>query len=351
MTRVQWSEAHIADQHGRVALITGANSGIGFEAARALAQRGAHVVLACRSPERAADAEARIHQLAPSATVEALRLDLSDLDSIDAAANEFATRHDRLDLLINNAGLAMLTRSTTAQGFESQYGVNHLGHFALTAKLLPALLAVEGSRVVTISSYVHRLGRMDFDDLHGVRRYSASGAYAQSKLANLLFTAELSRRLEAARTTTTAVAAHPGASATNLGHDNPGPLSAAFRTARPLLERFLQSPADGALPTLRAATDPAAMGNDFYGPLGRFETSGSAAKVTRSRRARDEDAARHLWQLSVAETGADYGVLDVQGPSAASVATPRSAARSITTTSAPALHPPREHPRTTETRK
>jgi NAD(P)-dependent dehydrogenase (short-subunit alcohol dehydrogenase family) len=213
-------------------------------------------------------------------------------------------------LLINNAGLAMLPRSTTAQGFEAQLGVNHFGHFALTARLLPALLAAEGSRIVSISSYVHRFGRMNFQDLQRERRYSASGAYAQSKLANLLFTAELDRRLKAAGTSTIATAAHPGASATNLGHDNPGPLGAVFQRVRPLLNHILQSPADGALPTLRAATDPAAVGNDFYGPYGRFQSSGSATKVSRARRANDERAALRLWEMSTAATGADYGVLD-----------------------------------------
>jgi NAD(P)-dependent dehydrogenase (short-subunit alcohol dehydrogenase family) len=152
----KWSETDIGDQSGRVVLVTGANSGIGFEAARALAAHGAHVVLGCRNPQRAADAESNIRELAPAATVEVLRIDLSDLDSIQTASDEFAERRDRLNLLIKNAGLAMQPRSTTAQGFEAQLGVNHLGRFALTARLLPALLAVEGSRVVSISSYVHR---------------------------------------------------------------------------------------------------------------------------------------------------------------------------------------------------
>lgn len=310
MSSAKWSERDVGDQSGRVVLVTGANSGIGFEAARALAAHGAHVVLGCRNPQRAADAQSRIRELAPAGTVEILGIDLSDLDSIEAASDDFAIRHDRLDLLINNAGLAMLPRSTTAQGFEAQLGVNHFGHFALTARLLPALLAVEGSRVVSISSYVHRFGRMNFEDLHGERRYSASGAYAQSKLANLLFIAELDRRLKAAGTSTIATAAHPGAASTNLGHDNPGPLSAVFQRVRPLLNRVLQSPADGALPTLRAATDPAAVGNDFFGPYGRFQSSGSATKVSRARRAHDERAALRLWEMSTAATGADYGVLD-----------------------------------------
>lgn len=306
----RWSEADIGDQSGRVALVTGANSGIGFETARALAQHGAHVVLGCRNPQRAADAAARIDDLAPRGTVEILRIDMDDLDSISAAAAEFTARHDRLDLLINNAGIAMLPHSTTAQGFESQFGVNHLGPFALTARLLPILLRTEGSRVVAITSYTHRLGRMRFEDLHGERRYSASGAYAQSKLANLLFIAELDRRLRAVGASTIAVAAHPGLSDTNLGHDNPGLLNRVVNGLRPVLSRVMQDPVDGALPTLRAATDPAAVGNDLYGPHGRFESSGSAHKVSRSARARDERAARTLWALSVAATGTDFGVLD-----------------------------------------
>jgi len=310
VTTSRWSEADIGDQYGRVALITGANSGIGFETARALAQHGAHVVLGCRNPQRAAEAAARIDTLSPRGTVESLRIDMGDLDSIAAATAEFTAHHERLDLLINNAGIAMLPRSTTVQGFESQFGVNHLGPFALTARMLPTLLRTDNSRVVAVTSYTHRWGRMRFQDLHGERRYTASGAYAQSKLANLLFTTELDRRLRAAGASTIAVAAHPGLSATNLGHDNPGLLNSAMNRLRPLLGHVMQDPADGALPTLRAATDAAAVGNDLYGPYGRFESSGSARMVSRSSGSRDERAARMLWALSVAATGADYAILD-----------------------------------------
>jgi NAD(P)-dependent dehydrogenase (short-subunit alcohol dehydrogenase family) len=310
----RWSEADIGDQSGRVALVTGANSGLGFETARALAQHGAHVVLGCRNPQRAAEAAARIDALSPRGTVEILPIDMGDLTVIDAAASDFVARHDRLDLLINNAGIALVPRSTTPQGFESQFGVNHLGPFALTARLLPTLLRTDGSRVVAITSYMHRLGRMSFADLHGERRYSASGAYTQSKLANLLFTTELDRRLRAVGATTIAVAAHPGLTATTLGHDSASPLGRLLNGLRPILRHVMQDPADGALPTLRAATDAAAAGNDLYGPYGRLESSGSAHTVSRSALSRDEHAAQKLWQLSVAATGADFGVLDQNLP-------------------------------------
>jgi NAD(P)-dependent dehydrogenase (short-subunit alcohol dehydrogenase family) len=312
MSSQKWSESDISDQTGRVALVTGANSGIGFEAARALAQHGAHVVLACRNPERAANAQSRIIEVDPHASLEILPLDLGDLDSVAEAAAGLIRRHDRLDLLINNAGVAMPPKGTTAQGFEPQFGINHLGHFALTARLLPLLVDVEGSRVVSIASFAHRVARMNFDDLNAQRHYAPARSYAQSKLANLLFVSELDRRLRSADVPTIALAAHPGASSTNLGQDNPGKSAVALleRALLPLVHRFLQTPAAGALPTLRAATDPAAVGNDYYGPLGRLESAGSAVKVGRSRRANDRAAAVRLWEASVAATGADYSRLE-----------------------------------------
>ena len=221
-----WSEDHIGDQSGRVALITGANSGIGFEAARALAQHGAHVVLACRNDEKAAEAQEAIDATAPSGGTEVLIIDMGDLDSISEAAAKFAATHERLDMLVNNAGLMATPEQQTAQGFEMQFGVNHLGPVALTAPLLPRLLSTEGSRVVAISSNGHKPGRIDFDDLMGRTKYSAWGAYFQSKLANLLFTRELQRRLAAADATTIAVAAHPGDRAPTSGTRAPEGCSA-----------------------------------------------------------------------------------------------------------------------------
>jgi len=307
-----WTEADVPDQSGRVALITGANSGIGYEAARVLAARGATVVLGCRDPARAEDARARIAAGAPDATVEVLPVDLADLDRVTVAAAAFLAGHDRLDLLINNAGLMAIPRRTTVQGYEMQLGVNHLAHFALTGRLLDRLLATPGSRVVSISSQGHRPGRIDFDDLQSERSYGPWTAYFQSKLANLLFVAELQRRLLAAGSSTMALAAHPGGSRTNLGNENPGGVVNAIGWAgRPLIERFfLQSAAMGALPTLRAATDPHVVGGEYFGPDGLGEQRGHPKVVGRSRRARDEVTARRLWSVSETLTGVHYAALD-----------------------------------------
>jgi NAD(P)-dependent dehydrogenase (short-subunit alcohol dehydrogenase family) len=308
--RNPWTENDIPDQSVRVALVTGANSGIGFETARALAGHGAHVVLGCRDPDRGADARARLQALVPSGSVDLLAIDLADLASVSAASTELSQRHDRLDLLVNNAGVMATPEGVTAQGFETQIGINHLGHVALTAHLLPALLAAPESRVVTVSSQGHRTGRIDFDDLNSRRRYSPWRAYSQSKLANLLFTFELQRRLHASGASTIAVAAHPGSASTNLGHENPGGVvNTAFAWLRPLAFRLLQGAAMGALPTLRAATDPTVRGGDYYGPDGFMQQRGHPVKVGTSARARDTTVAARLWEVSVSATGADYSVL------------------------------------------
>lgn len=309
---MKWTEADVPDQTGRTALITGANSGIGFEAARALAEHGARVVLACRSRSKADDAVSAIATTAPGADVSVLELDLADLDQVTVAAATFAAGHDRLDLLINNAGLMAIPKQTTVQGYEMQFGVNHLAHFGLTGRLLDRLLATPGSRVVSISSQGHRPGRIAFDDLQSERGYGPWKAYFQSKLANLLFTAELQRRLSAADAATLALAAHPGGSRTNLGHENPGGIvNTVAMAGRPIIERvFLQSAAMGALPTLRAATDPAVIGGEYFGPDGLGEQRGHPRVVGRSKRAEDEMAARRLWEVSEELTGVRYAALD-----------------------------------------
>lgn len=305
----RWTEDDIPDQTGRTVLITGANSGIGFEAARALAQHGAHVVLACRSRPKADEAVERIEATGPSGTVEVLELDLADLGSIADASQTFLDTHERLDALINNAGLMATPRQRTAQGFEMQFGVNHLGHFALTGHLLPTMIATGAGRVVSISSQGHRPGRIHFDDLNSERRYSPWPAYFQSKLANLLFTRELQRRLAAAGADVIAVAAHPGVSSTNLGHEPSGMLSSLMQKGRPLFDRFVsQSAAMGALPTLRAAVDPDVAGGDYFGPDGFGEQRGHPVKVGMSARARDDEAARRLWTESEALTAVSYPV-------------------------------------------
>ena len=295
----KWTEADIPDQTGRVALVTGANSGIGFEAARALAEHGATVLLGCRNPAKATDALARIQAAAPDATVEILPLDLADLASIHAAADDVAARFDRLDLLINNAGVMALPKLSTNDGFEMQFGTNHLGHFALTGHLLPLLLRTPDSRVVSVSSTGHRMGRISFDDLTGDKRYHRWLRYGQSKVANLLFTYELQRKLAAAQSATIAVACHPGGSNTNLAHD----AGLLMKLAQPAANLVMQSAAMGALPTLRAATDPAVHGGDYYGPDGIGEMRGHPKLVSSNSYSKRTDIAAELWTVSEELTG------------------------------------------------
>jgi len=268
----KWTAADIPDQTGRTAVITGANTGLGYETAAVLAGRGARVVLAVRNLERGKQAVARITAATPGAEVELQELDLTSLESVRAAAAQLRSGHDRIDLLINNAGVMYTPRSTTKDGFELQFGTNHLGHFAFTGLLLDRLLPVAGSRVVTVSSMGHRIrAAIHFDDLQWEHRYSRVGAYGQSKLANLLFTYELQRRL-APHGTTIAVAAHPGGSNTELMRNLPRPIAAASSL---LVEPLMQSADLGALPTLRAATDPGVLGGQYLGPDGFQEIRGS----------------------------------------------------------------------------
>ena len=301
-TRELWTAADVPDQAGRTAVITGANSGIGFETARVLAEHGAAVVLACRDAGQAKDAAARIAVTAPQAAVTVVRLDLASLASVREAADEIRASHDTLDLLINNAGLMVPPPGVTADGFELQIGTNHLGHFALTGLLLDRLLPVEGSRVVTVSSNSHRSGRIHVDDLQSAGRVAG---YGQSKLANLLFTYELQRRLAAADARTAALAAHPGTSSTELTRNMPAALQMANRA---IGWTFTQSAQMGALPTLRAATDPAARGGEYYGPGGRFELKGYPRRVQSSARSHDESTQRWLWQESERLTSVTYPV-------------------------------------------
>jgi NAD(P)-dependent dehydrogenase (short-subunit alcohol dehydrogenase family) len=297
-----WSAADVPSQAGRTAVVTGGNTGIGFEAARVLAGRGAAVVLACRDAGKAKDAAARITASSPGATVSVVRLDLASLASVREAAGEIRASHERLDLLINNAGVMIPPYGTTADGFELQFGINHLGHFALTGLLLDRLLPVPGARVVTVASQAHRAGRISFDDLQSQRRYRRQAAYGQSKLANLLFTYELQRRLAAAGAAAAALAAHPGYARTELDRHMP-PWMRAGSVIAPA-----QGAAAGALPTLRAATDPAARGGEYYGPSGLFQMRGSPRLVTSNARSRDQETQRRLWQESGRLTGVTYPV-------------------------------------------
>jgi len=305
-----WTEADVPAQRGRTVVITGANTGLGFETARVFAARGARVVLACRDLGRAKEAAARIlgGSSQPAATpedVQAVRLDLASLASVREAADEIGSAYGQVDLLINNAGVMMTPRGRTADGFELQLGVNHLGHFALTGLLLGRMLDREGSRVVTVSSNGHKSGRIDFDDLQLQRRYRRMGAYYQSKLANLMFAYELQRRLAAAGARTQALAAHPGKARTELTRYLPG--WARFEDM--VVEQpFGQSAAMGALATLRAATDPAARGGEYYGPGHRGELRGHPRLVDASERARDVEAQQRLWRESERLTGVRYPV-------------------------------------------
>lgn len=299
-----WTEQHIPDQTGRVAIVTGANTGLGFETARALAARGAQVVLAVRDVEKGERAAARIDG---EGTVQAL--DLTSLDSVRSAAAELRAAHPRIDLLINNAGVMYPPRKTTADGFELQFGTNHLGHFALTGLLLDRLLPTPGSRVVTVSSTGHRIqAAIHFDDLHWERSYSRVGAYGQSKLANLMFTYELQRRLSPLGTTI-AAAAHPGVSNTELLRNSPAVFRAPINWLAPLLT---QKPEMGALPTLRAATDPAVTGGQYYGPGGRGEVRGHPKLVTSSPDSYDQATQQHLWTVSEELTGVTFPALTPQ---------------------------------------
>jgi len=294
--RSTWTSTDIPDQTGRTAVITGANTGLGYETAHALAGRGARLVLAVRNLDKGKAAADLIGRRYPGADVTVQELDLTSLDSVRAAADQLRAGHDSIDLLINNAGVMMTPKQTTQDGFELQFGTNHLGHFAFTGLLMDRLLASQGSRVVTVSSNGHRFGGVRFDDLQSERSYSRVGAYGQSKLANLLFTYELQRRLEQAKTGTIAVAAHPGASSSELGRYAPG----AVRRISPLLE---QSAEMGALPTLRAAADPTVRGGQYYGPSGFLQLRGYPKLVSSNAKSHDVAVQKRLWAVSEALTG------------------------------------------------
>ena len=299
-----WTLASIPDLSGKVAVVTGANSGLGLETARELARAGAHVVLGCRDPSRAEAAFDSIRDGNPRSSVTGLLLDLASLQSVRGFADAFRQGHDRLDVLVNNAGVMVAPYGTTDDGFEVHLGTNHLGHFALTGLLMDRLIETSGSRVVTVSSLAHRVGRMDFADLSFEQgaTYSAFGAYARSKLANLLFTYELQRRLVGRETI--AVAAHPGGAVTDLGrHMGERRL---YRMLRPVMEAVSQSASRGALPILRAATDPHARGAEYYGPSGAFGLRGSPVLTRASRNACDEEMATRLWEISEKLTGTEY---------------------------------------------
>ncbi|MCB5165688.1 SDR family oxidoreductase [Streptomyces bambusae] len=299
-----WTAQDVPDQSGRTAVVTGAASGLGLETARALAVRGAHVVLAVRDSGKAAVAAARIRAAAPRAELTVQHLDLADLASVREAAKQLADL-GRIDLLVNNAGVMWTPYTRTVDGHELQFATNHLGHFALTGLLLDTLRATPGARVVTISSYLHRFARIDFGGLDAEHGYNRYRAYSQSKLANLMFSRELHRRLEQAGDGTLSVAAHPGLAATGLGRELPALVRRLGPALGPL---FLQRADQGMLPGLRAATDPAVRGGTYYGPTGITETRGRPGPARPGRAALDGRAAARLWEESERLTGVAYGL-------------------------------------------
>ena len=298
----KWTSDDVPGQQGRLAVVTGANTGLGFQTAQVLAAHGAAVVLAVRDTEKGKAAAARIAGTAPGADITVQPLDLTSLESIRAAAAELRARHPAIDLLVNNAGVMFPPRQTTRDGFELQLGTNHLGHFALTGLLLQQMLPVPGSRVVTVSSLAHRIrARINFGDLQSERSYRKVAAYSQSKLANLMVTYELQRRLSGAGTTV-AVAAHPGLANTELTRNTPA--IAAFFYARVIS----QNAAMGALPTLRAAPDPGVLGGQYYGPGRFFGARGYPKPAQSSGRSRDTAIQRRLWTVSEELTGVTFPV-------------------------------------------
>lgn len=300
-----WNPSEIPDQSGRVAVITGANSGIGFKAARHLAAKGATVIMACRNLEKARAARAR---LPAEANVRIVELDLGSQASVKKAAEEILAEYPRLDLLLNNAGIMWLEEGRTEDSFERQFGINHLGHFTLTALLLPALRDVAGSRIVTVSSIAHRAGRIHFDNIHLDGQYGRQRAYAQAKLANLMFAVELDRRLQRAGAQTRSLACHPGIASTNLA--GPGiaeetPLGIG-RVVRWLWPLMTQSAEKGAWPTLYAATAPQAEGGHYYGPARLKEAIGPPREARPRRYAMDPEKGQRLWALSESLTGQHF---------------------------------------------
>lgn len=289
----------ISTQKDRVAIVTGANVGLGFESALALAEKNMTVIMACRSEQKAQKAIEAIRQQQPNAQLDFIALNLSDLSSVGSFAEAFNTKYDRLDVLMNNAGVMMPPYEKTVDGFELQMGANYLGHFLLTSLLLPVLEKTTDSRIVQLSSIVHRTGRIHFDDMQFEKSYSPSKAYGQSKLAMLMFAYELDRQLKERGYQTLSVAAHPGVSSTALTRHFPGFIAG-------IVKAFLQSAKQGALPQLYAALGDDIQGGDYTGPNGFREIRGHAVKVSARPHAHDLSVAKKLWDLSIELTGAEF---------------------------------------------
>ena len=301
-----WTLDNIPDLTGKVIIVTGANNGIGYEAAKEFARNGAQTILACRSAEKAQAALDQIRAEIPDASVEIIQLDLASLKSVHRFADDFKARYDQLDILLNNAGIMAVPYGKTEDGFESQLGINHLGHFALTGLLIELLLKTPRSRIVNVSSIGHRSGKMNFENLmfEDGKEYSRTKAYYKSKLANLLFTYELQRRFDANGAEPKAIAAHPGISTTSLAdHLFPKFL---LKLMIPLMRRMNQSAEMGALPSLRAAVDPEVIGGQYYGPDGPKERNGYPVVVQSSEASHNKADAQKLWEISEQLTGVEY---------------------------------------------
>jgi len=310
MATGKWTAEQIPSQAGKTALITGANSGIGYQTALELARHGAHVLLGCRNEAKGRAALNRLQRELPGASAEVVELDMASLASIRAFAAAFLGRGIALDLLINNAGvMALPKRELTEDGFERQFGTNHLGHFALTGLLLPALLAAPAPRVVTVASLAHRTGKIDFDNLQRERGYEGWDAYNASKLANILFAKELDRRARAAHSRLLSLAVHPGVSTTNIFENGPGTTNLKAIMVKLLAPVMMQNDEGGALPTLYAATSPAAHGGEYIGPDGFQELKGSPVVVQPRPQALDVAVGERLWAVSEELTGVHYPAL------------------------------------------
>lgn len=305
MSQANWDMAKVSSQKGKIAIVTGANTGLGYETALALAGKGMKVILACRNIEKAEKAKEKIEQKYPIAALECRQIDLSRLNSVRSFAANFSKDYHQLDLLINNAGIMIPPFSLTEDGFESQMGANYFGHFVLTQNLLTVLLKTSNSRIISLSSIAHKQGNIQFKDLQFEKKYDAIKAYAQSKLACLIFAIELQRRLAKAGSSTISLAAHPGISDTELMRYLP----TWSMLLVPILSAFVaHKPDKGALPTLRAALDETAKGGDFYGPNGRREFNGSPVKVKARRKAKEEKLAKRLWAISEELTACTYNL-------------------------------------------
>lgn len=295
---------NVRSQSGRVAVVTGANTGLGYETALGLAKTGMKVVLACRNLDKATAAKANIQHAVPGADLEVMLLDLSELASVQTFATQYRNTHSRLDLLINNAGIMAPPYSQTDDGFESQLAVNHLGHFLLTALLLDLMPDTSDSRIVSLSSNAHKMGAIKFDDLQSTSKYSSMAAYAQSKLACLMFADELQRRLESEGKQILSVCAHPGGSETELARHFSKTAILIMRLM--LVPLITHPPKEAALPTLYAALGEDVKGGEYFGPQGFLEMSGKPGRATRSPLAQNQEIAQQLWTVSEQLTGATY---------------------------------------------